>query len=50
MRLVLDNAVVVGWFLEGWDAAYVELALRLQILVATKEEPLQAAGVGVVRG
>ncbi len=39
--------------LSSYDAAYLELALRLQIPIATKDEPLQAAaqaaGVGVVR-
>lgn len=39
--------------LSSYDAAYLELALKLQIPIAIKDEPLravaQAAGVGVVR-
>lgn len=39
--------------LSSYDAAYLELALRLKVSIATKDEPLQlaaqAAGVGVVR-
>lgn len=47
-------ALALRYNLSSYDAAYLELALRLQIPIATKDEPLQAAaqaaGVGVVRG
>ena len=46
-------ALALRYNLSSYDAAYLELALRLQIPIATKDEPLQAAaeaaGVGVVR-
>ena len=46
-------ALALRYNLSSYDAAYLELALRLQIPIATKDEPLQAAaqaaGVGIVR-
>ena len=46
-------ALALRYNLSSYDAAYLELALRLQIRIATKDEPLraaaEAAGVGVVR-
>lgn len=46
-------ALALRYNLSSYDAAYLELALRLQIRIATKDEPLQAAaqaaGVGIVR-
>ena len=46
-------ALALRYKLSSYDAAYLELALRLQIPIATKDEPLQAAAqaasVGVVR-
>lgn len=46
-------ALELRYNLSSYDAAYLELALRLQVPMATKDEPLQAAaqaaGVGVVR-
>lgn len=46
-------ALAPRYNLSSYDAAYLELALRLEIPVAAKDEPLQvaaqAAGVGVVR-
>jgi len=45
-------ALALQYDLSSYDAAYLELALRLQIPIATKDEPLKAAaesaGVGVV--
>ena len=46
-------ALALRYNLSSYDAAYLELALRLQIRIATKDEPLraaaEAAGVGAVR-
>lgn len=46
-------ALALRYNLSSYDAAYLALALRLQIPIATKDEPLQAAaeaaGVGAVR-
>lgn len=46
-------ALALRYSLSSYDAAYLELALRLQIPIATKDEPLQAtaqaASVGLVR-
>ena len=48
-----NMALALRYNLSSYDAAYLELALRLQIPIATKDEPLQAAaqaaGVGIVR-
>ena len=45
--------LALSYNLSSYDATYLELALRLQIPIATKDEPLQAAaqaaGVGVLR-
>ncbi|MDD3354815.1 type II toxin-antitoxin system VapC family toxin [Zoogloea sp.] len=46
-------ALALRYNLSSYDAAYLELALRRQIPIATKDAPLQAAaqatGVGIVR-
>ena len=45
-------ALALRYDLSSYDAAYLELALRLQVPIATKDLPLkaaaEAAGVGVV--
>lgn len=47
-------ALALRYNLSSYDAAYLELALRLQVPLATKDEALQvaarAAGIGLVRG
>ncbi|AYH42721.1 type II toxin-antitoxin system VapC family toxin [Azoarcus sp. DN11] len=47
-------ALALRYNLSSYDAAYLELALRLQLPIATKDEPMRAAasisGVGVVGG
>jgi predicted nucleic acid-binding protein len=47
-------ALALRYDLSSYDAAYLELALRLQLPVATKDCPLrhaaEAAGVGSVKG
>ena len=47
-------ALALRFGLTSYDAAYLELALRLQLPIATKDGPLQGAalatGVGVVKG
>ena len=45
-------ALALRYNLSSYDAAYLELALRLQIPIATKDEPLQAAAqaAGAARG
>lgn len=47
-------ALALRYDLSSYDAAYLELALRLQLPVATKDGPLrqvaEAAGVGTVEG
>lgn len=46
-------ALALRYDLSSYDAAYLELALRLQLPIATKDGPLrtagEASGVGVVR-
>ena len=46
-------ALALRYNLSSYDAAYLELALRLQLPIATKDGPLaiasEAAGVGIIR-
>ena len=55
MPFVIDNAIVCGWFIQTqaskYGAAYLELALRLQMPLATADGSLReaalASGVGL---
>ena len=54
MPFVLDNSVVTGWYLSdqsSYDAAYLELAMRHGLAIATPDAQLKlaaaAAGVDV---
>jgi len=56
MPFVLDNSVVTGWYLPeqatAYDAAYLELAMRHGLPIATQDVQLKeaatAAGVNVI--